>query len=128
MFIRLLTASALAVFVASPAFADCQQEVSKLDEAVVTAETGADAPATPHQEQVLGGGQTESATEGAGTATGSVEAVSPHQREAVRELPDEDRTKVTTLLSEARDMATGGNEQGCMDKVAEAKTLLGISN
>jgi hypothetical protein len=75
----------------------------------------------------LGENQTEGETEGAGAATGSVEAVSPHQREALREVPDEYRTQATTLLSEARDMAAAGNEQGGMGKLAEAKTLLGIS-
>jgi hypothetical protein len=130
MHIRILTLSALAMFLASPAFADCQQEISKLDEAVIATATGAetgdtDMPATVHQQQVLDENQTEG--EAAEAATGSVEAVSPHQRDVLREVPDDDRTQATTLLSEARDMAAAGNEQGCMDKVAEVKTLLGIN-
>ena len=134
MHIRILTVSALAMFLASPAFADCQQEVSKLDTTVIAAETGAETgeggmPATAHQEQVLGENQTEGEAAGTGASAdaASVEAVSPHQREVLREVPDEDRTQATTLLSEARDMAAAGNEQGCMDKLAEVKTLLGIN-
>jgi hypothetical protein len=132
MHIRILTVSALAMFLASPAFADCQQEVSKLDETVIAAETGAETaeggmPATVHQEQVLGENQTKGEAAGASADTASVEAVSPHQREVLREVPDKDRTQATAVLSEARDMATAGNEQGCMDKLAEVKTLLGIN-
>ena len=134
MHIRILTVSALAMFLASPALADCQQEVSKLDEPVVAAETGAETgeggmPATVHQEQVLGENPTEGEAAGAGASadTTSVEAVSPHQREVMKDVPDGDRTQATPLLSEARDMAAAGNEQGCMDKLAEAKTLLGIN-
>ncbi len=131
MHIRILTVSALAIFLASPAFADCQQEVTKLDETVMTAETGAETgeggmPATVHQEQVLGENRTEGEAAGA-SDTGSVEAVSPHQREVLKDVPDDDRTQAATLLGEAREMAAAGNEQGCMDKLAEVKTLLGVN-
>ncbi|MCT7378413.1 hypothetical protein [Chelativorans salis] len=130
MHMRILTASALALLLASPAFADCQEEVSNLEEAVIAAETGAETgetemPATEHQEQALEEVQTEGET--ADTAvTGSVEALSEHQREVLREMPDEDRTEASTVLREARDMAAAGDEEGCMDKLTEAKTLLGL--
>ena len=132
MHIRILTVSALAMFLTSPAFADCQQEVTELDKTVIAAETGAETgdggmPATVHQEQVLGENQTEGEAAGASADTASVEAVSPHQREVLRNVPDDDRTQATTLLREARDMAAAGNEQGCMDKLAEVKTLLGVN-
>lgn len=131
MRIHILIASASALLVASSAFADCQEEVSNLDEAVIAAETGAetgetDMPSTEHQEQALGEVQTEGEAASDGTAAGSVEALSPHQREALREVPEEDRTEAKTLLGEARDMAAAGEEQGCLDKLAEVKTLLGL--
>ncbi|WP_163264082.1 hypothetical protein [Chelativorans alearense] len=131
MHMRILTASALALLLATPAFADCQEEVSSLDEAVIAAETGAetgetDMPATEHQEEALSEVETEDETADGSAAAGSVEALSQHQREALREIPEDDRTEASTLLSEARDMAAAGDEQGCMDKLAEAKTLLGL--
>jgi hypothetical protein len=125
MFIRFLAASALTALLVPPAFAACEDEISNLDQAVVTAETGAQtgetAPATEHQGQVMG------AEKKADTAdVGGVEATSPHQRQAVGEIPDQDRTKATTLLAEARDSAEAGDEHGCMEKLAEAKKLLGM--
>lgn len=131
MHIRILTASALALLLTSPAFADCQEEVSSLEEAVIAAETGAetgetDMPATEHQEEALDEARTEGETADTGPATGSVEALSEHQREALREVPDEDRTEASTLLGEAREMAAAGDEQGCMDRLADVKTRLGL--
>lgn len=131
MFLRTLTASALGLLLVSPAFADCQEEVSSLDEAVIAAQTGAgtgdsEMPATEHQEEVVDENRTDDETADAGDVAGAVDALSPHQREVLRELPDEERTQVGTLLGEARDMAAAGDEQGCMDKLAEAKTLLGL--
>ena len=120
--IRFLAASALATLLATPAFAACQDEISSLDQAVIAAETGAQsAPATEHQEQVMGGEQEDDTAE-----VGGVEAASPHQKQVVREIPDEDRTQASTLLTEARDSAEAGDEQGCMEKLAEAKKLLGM--
>ena len=58
---RLLITSAIMLAIAGPAFADCNQEIQSLNEAVTQAETGASAdaalPATPHQEEVIAGGQ-----------------------------------------------------------------------
>jgi hypothetical protein len=125
--IRFFTATAMTLLLASPAFADCQEEVTSLDEAVIALETGADrAPATQHQEEALSEDGTADETADAGAVTGSVEAASPHQLEVLREISEEDRTQASTILSEARDMATAGDEQGCMEKLQEAKTLLGV--
>jgi hypothetical protein len=125
MLIRFLAASALTALLVPPAFAACRDEISNLDQAVVAAETGAQtggaAPATEHQEQVLGAEQKADTGD-----VGGVEGISPHQAQVVREIPDEDRTKATTLLTEARDSAEAGDEHGCMEKLAEAKKLLGL--
>lgn len=131
MHIRILTASALTLLLASPAFADCQEEVSNLEEAVIAAETGAatgeaEMPATEHQEQVLSEDQAEDETADVVASTGSVEVLTEHQREALREVPDEDRTAAIAVLGEARAMATAGDEQACMDKLEEVKTQLGL--
>ena len=65
---RLLIISATMLLLTAPAFADCNQEIEGLNEAVTQLETGAssagtDLPANPHQEQVLTGKQ-----QGAGAA------------------------------------------------------------
>ena len=125
MLIRFLAASALATLLAPSALAACQDEISNLDQAAIAAETGAQtgdtAEATEHQEQVLGGEQKADTAD-----VGDVEAASPHQTQVLREIPDADRTKATTLLTEARDSAEAGDERGCMEKLAEAKKLLGM--
>ena len=51
-------------------------------------------PASPHQQQVLAGGQSG------------------------QQLSD--------LVAEASEMAKAGDEEGCMQKVSQAKSLLGI--
>lgn len=142
MFTRFVAASALALVFATPAFAACEDEIGSLDQAMVAAETGAATdstggmPATKHQQQVTGqeatGEQAAKDQDAAGEkpssgeVTGSVEAASPHQKQVLKEIPDDDRTTASTLLTEARDMAKAGDEQGCMDKVTEAKKLLGM--
>ncbi|MDZ5698085.1 hypothetical protein [Chelativorans sp. M5D2P16] len=133
MKIRILTATATALLLASPAFADCQEEISSIEQAVIAAETGADAAtgtvATEHQEQVLSEEEAPDDTADTGAVTtGSVEAASPHQLEVLREIPDEDRTQASEVLSEARDLAEAGDEQGCMDKLQEAKGMLGLDD
>jgi hypothetical protein len=132
---RLLLTSALMLVIAGPAFADCAEELQGLDEAVVQAETGAspDAalPATPHQEEVLEGNQQGETGEGSGapSSTGQAEVpASPHQQQALEEAPaaEGDGQHPAELVAEAREMAAAGDEEGCMQKLAEAKSLLGI--
>jgi hypothetical protein len=127
---RLLIASAFALLFTGPAFADCDQAVQDLKEMVTQAETGAGSagsalPTSPHQEQVLAGKQQgETGPTGQSAAGQSDMAASPHQqhvlagREAGQQLSD--------LVAEASEMAKAGDEQGCMQKVNEAKGLLGV--
>jgi hypothetical protein len=76
------------LLIAGPAFADCDQEVQRLKEAMTQAETGASTaaaglPATQHQEQVLEGDQQgEESAVGAGQT--DVPA-SPHQEQVLAE-------------------------------------------
>ena len=135
MYGRLLITSALMLVVAGPAFADCAQELASLDEAVVQAETGAspDAafPATPHQEQVLEGNQQGETGEGSGgpSSAGMADVpATPHQQQALQEAPsgEGDLQHPAELVADAREMAAAGDEEGCMQKVAEVKGLLGI--
>jgi hypothetical protein len=135
MCIRLLATSAVIVLIAGPAFADCNQAIEALKEAVTQAETGASSaetglPATQHQEQVLADKRSgESA--GAGSA-GQVEVpVSPHQREVIAETQTAEADagagqQPGELIAQAGDIAEAGDEEGCMQKVAQAKNLLGI--
>ncbi|MEX0758858.1 MAG: hypothetical protein WD100_04700 [Tistlia sp.] len=153
MTIRALAAGAAVIFLAGPAFADCAQEAQKLDSAIVAHETGAAAddsamPASPHQQQVLEGdkegdkaaeesglpatqhqeevlsGDKEQVAETTGS-TGNTEAVSPHQRQVVRELDEATRTQASDLVKAALEKAQAGDEQGCRAQLAEAKALLG---
>ena len=60
MFKRMFASAAVFGLLAFPAFANCEQELIKLKDAVTTAETGATTeqsgvPATKHQEEVLSG-------------------------------------------------------------------------
>jgi hypothetical protein len=132
MAMRLLTTSAVILLVAGPAFADCSQEIESLKQAVTEAETGASTaesgmPATKHQEQVLAGDQ-----EGAEAASGDAAAgqagvpASPHQEQALAEPAAGGNAQAADLVSEASNMAAAGNEEGCMQKVTEAKELLGM--
>jgi hypothetical protein len=131
MSVRLLITSAVLLAIAGPAFADCNQEIQRLEEAVTQAETGASAdaamPATPHQEQTLAGDQ-PSASEEAGSATGAGQAdvpASPHQQQALAETEGGEQ-QPADMLAEARDMAQAGDEEGCMQKVTELKSRLGV--
>ena len=94
------------------------------DEEAADASRDAGIPATEHQQQVLSGGDAPLET-GAGTSGADVEAASPHQREAVRELDEDTKTQASELIDEARELSAAGNEEGCQDKVTEAKALLG---
>jgi hypothetical protein len=132
---RLLITSALMLVLAGPAFADCAEELEDLHEAVVQAETGAspDAafPATPHQEEVLEGNQQGETGEGSGgpSSAGSADLpASPHQQQVLEEAPTGEGggQHPAELVAEAREMAAAGDEEGCMQRVAEAKSLLGM--
>ena len=131
MSIRFLTATAVAVLLAAPAFADCEAEIASLDEAVIAAETGAVSgdtgmPATQHQEEVLGLDEQAEEADVATIVGGAAEPVSPHQQKVLADLPDAERAQLSDLLSEAREMAAAGDEAGCMASVAEARTQLGL--
>jgi hypothetical protein len=139
MFMRCLTTSAVIVLISGPAFADCAQELQSLKEAVTQTETGASSaetglPATKHQEQVLASNQQgNKGTAGAGAAGRADVPESPHQQQVLAE-PAAGATggnaasgqQATDLVAQASDMAKAGDEEGCLQKVAEAKDLLGI--
>jgi hypothetical protein len=130
--VRLLITSTVLLVLAAPAFADCTQEIQSLSEAVTQAETGASSadtglPATPHQEEVLAGNQQDESGEAAGKS-GSGQAdvpASPHQQQVLKETQGGGQ-KAADLIAEARDMAEAGDEEGCMQKVTQIKSLLGI--
>jgi hypothetical protein len=131
---RLLITSGIMIVMAGPVFADCNQEIQSLNSAVTQAETGASGagtglPATPHQEQVLAGKQQgeTGATGQSGAGQANVPA-SPHQQQVLAgaQTGENEGKQPADLIAEARDMAKAGNEEGCMQKLAEAKSLLGI--
>jgi hypothetical protein len=136
MSIRFLTTSAVILLIAGPAFADCSQEIESLKAAVTEAETGASSvetglPATKHQEQVLAGDQQgDKGPAGAGAAGQADVPASPHQQQVLAEPAAGPSgggvQQAADLVAEAGDMAEDGNEEGCMQKVAQAKDLLGI--
>ncbi|PSH59052.1 hypothetical protein CU102_27775 [Phyllobacterium brassicacearum] len=131
MFIRLFTIAAATLCFAAPAVADCQEELNNLKQATVSAETGAATdnsgmPATKHQEEVLSGKQQGSGTEVTGSTTGTVEAISPHQKQVTDQPSGSQTEKIGQLMAEAGKMANAGDEQGCMNKVSELKNLMGI--
>jgi hypothetical protein len=136
MSMRFLTTTAVIVLISGPALADCAQEIKSLKEAVTQTETGASSaktglPATKHQEQVLAGNQQgDKSTAGAGAAGQADVPESPHQQQALAEPAAGGNAasgqQAADLVAQASDMAEAGNEEGCMQKVAEAKDLLGI--
>ena len=127
---RLLIISAFMLLSTVPAFADCNQEIERLNEAVTQAETGASSagsglPATQHQEQVLAGQQQgEAGAAGQSTAGQADVPASPHQQQVLAGA--QTRQQAADLIAEGREMAEAGNEEGCMQKGTEAKSLLGI--
>jgi hypothetical protein len=131
MSMHVLITSAAMLLIAGPAFADCNREIERLNEAVTQAETGASTdaalPATPHQEEVLPGDQqSESEEAGGATSAGQEDVpVSPHQQQALTETQGGD-PQPADILAEARDMAEAGDEAGCMEKVTQVKDLLGL--
>lgn len=132
MAMRFLTTSAVVLLIAGPAFADCSQEIESLKQAVTEAETGASTaesgmPATKHQEQVLAGDQEgDKAASGDAAAGQAGVPASPHQEQALAEPAAGGNAQAADLVSQASDMAAAGNEEGCMQKVAEVKELLGM--
>ena len=136
MAMRFLTASAVMLLIAGPAFADCSQEIESLKDAVTRAETGASTtglPATQHQEQVLAGDQGGQGAAGTGVAGQADVPASPHQEQVLADPAAgpaggdaASAQQATELVAQADDMAAAGNEEGCMQKVTEAKDLLGI--
>ena len=128
----LLIASAVMLAIAGPAFADCNQEIQSLNEAVTQAETGASTdaalPATPHQDEVLAGSQQGGGAAGPSDAGQADVPASPHQQQVLAETQSGERggQQPADLIAEARDMAKAGDEEGCMEKVTQAKNLLGI--
>jgi hypothetical protein len=138
MSMRLLTTTAAVLLLAGPAFADCSQELEGLKEAVTQAQTGASSagsglPATQHQEEVLAGDQGDEAAAGAGAAGQADVPTSAHQEQVLTEPAagpaggDTDSgQQAADLVAQAGEMAKAGNEEGCMQKVAQAKDLLGI--
>jgi hypothetical protein len=130
MFERLLITSVFTLLFTVPAFADCNQEIETLNEAVTQLETGASGagsslPASPHQEQVLAGKQQgETGAAGQGAAGQADVPASPHQQQVL--ASGQTGQQAAELVTEAREMAESGDEQGCMQKISEAKGLLGI--
>ena len=128
----LLIASAIMLAIAGPAFADCNQEIQSLNEAVTQAETGASTdaalPATPHQEEALAGSQQGGGAAGPSDAGQADVPASPHQQQVLAETQSGERggQQPADLIAEARDMAKAGDEEGCLEKVTQAKSLLGI--
>ena len=113
---RLLITSASLLLIAAPAFADCNQEVDAVSEAVTQAEAGASSagtglPATPHQDQVLAGKQQgQSGVAGQDAAAQAGVPASPHQQQVLAGA--QTGQQPSNLIAEARDMAKAGNEEG----------------
>jgi hypothetical protein len=134
---RFLTTSVIMLLTAGPAFADCAEEIWRLEQAAIQAETGASSAgtgvlATKHQEEVLAGDQQTEESGGVAGGAGQAEMpASPHQQQVVGQKQGEDgnmgaEQQPADLITRARDMAEAGDEEGCMKKVVEAKSLLGI--
>jgi hypothetical protein len=126
---RLLIASVFALLFTGPAFADCDQAIQDLKEMVTQAETGAGSagsalPTSPHQEQVLPGKQSDTGAAGQSAAGQAEVPASPHQQQVL--AGGEAGQQTATLIAEASEMAEAGDEQGCMQKIGEAKSLLGV--
>ena len=129
MSMRIIAATVLPLLLAGPAFANCSQELQKLEQATVSAETGASTnkagvPVTKHQEEAMRGTQKGVSQETTGS-TGQVKAASPHQEQVMGERTAQSGERASQLMTEARKMADAGDEQGCANKLAEIKNVLG---
>jgi hypothetical protein len=107
MVTRITTAAACLSLFAAPAYANCSEELTKLEPAVISAETGA---------------STDSGTTG---ATGQVEALSPHQKQVLGKGTAGEADVASQLMKDAKEMAEARDEDGCMQKLAELKQYLG---
>jgi hypothetical protein len=129
--VLLMIATATLLVLAGPAFADCTQEVQSLKQAVIQAETGATTsntglPATEHQKEVLSGRKAKHGETTGVSGSGQTAApISPHQQQVLKEAQGNNQ-QPAELLAKAGDLANTGDEQGCMQKVAQVKSLLGI--
>ena len=124
---RFVTATAILLLLSGSAFADCKQELDKLEPTVVSAETGAttgQTTATEHQKEVTSGDKSAVGTETTGSTGEAVKAISPHQEEVMGKTKSQ-ANKASQTMMEARKLADAGNEDGCMEKVAELKKLVG---
>lgn len=127
MLMRTVMMSGVALVLASPASADCMQELTALEPNVVSAETGAASdpsgmPATKHQEETMAGKQVDKETTG---STGQVKPTSPHQEQVTGQRTSQSAEHPSQVMAEAKKMAQSGDEQGCMNKVTELKAMLG---
>ena len=128
MVTRITTAAACLSLFAAPAYANCSEELTKLEPAVISAETGASTDSgttvTPHQKDVLSADQDKVDTETTG-ATGQVEALSPHQQQVLGKGTAGEADVASQLMKDAKEMAEARDEDGCMQKLAELKQYLG---
>lgn len=127
MLMRTAMISGFALMLASPALADCMQELAALESNVVSAETGAASdpsgmPVTKHQQETLAGNQVDTETTG---STGEVKPTTPHQEQVTGKGSGQSGEHPSVVMAEAKKMAQSGDEKGCMDKVAELKHMLG---
>ena len=121
MKIKLLLSVAIIGLMSGPTWAGCADELAKLEQAVVTAETGASTDAsgmepTKHEQQVMSGDESDKA--GAETAvtdettastSGQVKAEPPHQKEVTGQS---DAKAPDQMMKEANEMAKSGDKAG----------------
>jgi hypothetical protein len=130
MITRLTSVAALSFALVSPVLADCREDLTKLEQQAVTAETGAATgktgmPETQHQEEVLTNKQQGASEETTGTTAGKVESLTPHQKQVTGTKTDES-ADVSQMMADARKLADAGDEEGCMRKVGELKDAMGV--
>lgn len=131
MFRRFTTITALSFALVSPVLADCRDDLAKLEQPAVTAETGAATgksgmPETKHQEEVLTDKQQGASGETTGATSGQVETLTPHQKEVTGMATDKS-SDVGQMMADARKLAEAGDEEGCMRKVGELKDAMGMN-
>jgi hypothetical protein len=124
-------AALIALIIATPALADCNQELKALEQNVISAGTGASAnesgmPATKHQEEALAGKQKGNASDATGSTAVAVPPASPHQEQVTGKRGAQSAEQAGQLMAEARKLSAVGDEQGCMKKATELKAVLGV--
>src|SRR3546814_603552 len=124
---HVLTLSAVLLASATPAFADCAQEIGELEARYKETETSA--PETKHQAEALTmqQGQTETPASPPASGEGPAAAASEHQREVLEgsEQAPSDQEQFAAILSDAKKLAEEGNEEACLERSAAARELLG---